>query len=256
MAFFFADESKWQRAVDALNRSADRGDPAGADTEFYDVDIRQQSCVARSKVHLISVAIKRWPHVLHPRGFHVADAAVFLAPVLEFGPFRRWLESSVPKVIHNLGVDWHSLRNHGVIPGGCVNSLARARWVFPERARGRGFSLDSLGVDLLAAGKTESFAELFSEEVEEVVRTKTVTTVTCSCGVEKCRKRKGHEKTSTVSSLPIYKRSRKSVPLQDVVIGHSLWERAVAYAARDAVLALNLSDLIDRQMSREVPWPW
>ncbi len=262
---FFDGPVGWQKVVDSLNRSADRGDTAGIDSEFYgcsgwpEFDIRKMSCAGgRTRVHLWSVAVKRWPHVLSPRGFHVADAAVLLAPALDYTPLRNWLESDAKKVAHNAGVDLHSFGNHGVRVGGCRNSLALARWVWPERARGRGYGADALGADLLGAGKTESFRELFSEEVEEVVRVKQITKTVCNCGEGKCRKRKlpEHGKATSLESLPVIKRRSRQVSLTSVIPGHFLWERAVAYSARDPIIALGVLDLVERRMLGEVPWPW
>lgn len=262
MGYTYADESRWDKVVDALNRAADRGESAGLDTEFYGpgnpaFDVRKNSCAGGgAKVHFLSVAVKRFPHVLHPRGYHVADAAVLLAPALEHPGLRAWLESPARKVVHNLSVDAHSIRNHGISLGGAVNSLDLARWAWPERARGRGFSLDALGVDILGAGKTEDFNELFSEEVVELARIKRLVTKVCSCGEAGCRKRKGHEKTEVVTEEPVYRTVRRRVPLELVVPGHWLWERAVKYSAQDAILALNLDDVLTRKMQERVPWPW
>jgi hypothetical protein len=260
MGHCFAPRDRWGKVADALNKATDRGELVGADTEFWGpdgYDVRKMSPAGgRAFVHLWSVAVKRHPLRLNPRGYHEADAAVMLVDSLEHPPIRSWLESSAPKVFHNLSVDFHSLANHGVKIGGAVDSLEHSRWVWPGRARGPGFSLDSLGWDILGAGKTEDFADVFSVEQEELVKMKTVKRTVCSCGVEKCRKRKGHEKSKLEEEVPVVKRVVKKIPLQSVVPGHSRWERAVAYAARDAVLALNLSDVISREMRREVVWPW
>jgi hypothetical protein len=128
--------------------------------------------------------------------------------------------------------------------------------VWPDRARGRGFSLDALGTDVLGVGKTESFADVFSEEFEEVARMKQVKSTACSCGVPSCRKRKGHEKRVTVTEEPVMRMVVHPIPLESVVPGHRRWDRAVAYAAQDAVLALALNDVMDRKMREDVPWTW
>lgn len=256
MGHFYADRTQWDRVHAALLRQADRGRAAGLDSEFYGLDIRKQSCAGgQSKLHLWSVAINRFPLQLHPRGYYAADAAVFTADAIEHRGLREWLKSDAPKCVHNLSVDDHTFYNSGITLGGAINTLARARWCFPERARGAGFALDDLGVDMLGAGKTEDFKTLFSEEYIEVTE-KTRKVKGCSCGVEKCRKRKGHEK---IIKEEIERKERvksRPVPLESVVPGHVLWERAVAYAARDALLALWLNDRLDRLMEGGVPWPW
>ncbi len=283
MGFIYATEERWDSITAALLRSADRGDPAGLDTEFYgfrggqepagveSFDVRKASCAGgRTRVHVWSVAIKRWPHTLHPRGYYLSDAAVLPAAALEHPGLRGWLESPAQKVVHNLSVDDHSLFNHGIQLNGAINTLSLARWVWPHRARGAGYALDTLGVDLLGAGKTEDYSQLFSEEVEETVRVKETRTKHCSCGVEKCRKRKPeeftepdgefwvrqHRKEEVVTQEPVLRMVKRDIPLESVIPGHPRWERAVAYAAKDAVLALGVFDRAQREMQQEVPWPW
>lgn len=264
MGFRFYDAAHWQRVVDGLNRASDRGDVVGLDTEFYgDVwngqsyDVRKMSPAGgRARVHLLSLAAVRRPQVLQPRGYHLADAAVVLSDALDFTPLVRWLESDAPKVAHNLSVDQHALANHGIALGGVMDTLEHSRWVWPERARGAGYSLDALGNDFLGVGKTDSFSDVFSEEVEECVRTKLVTTTTCSCAIPKCRKRKGHEKTKWTEEIPVMRTVRRSIPLESVVPGHPRWSAAVEYSARDAILAVNLHEVIQREMKKEVVWPW
>lgn len=266
---YAGDSDSWGRVASALLRAAERGEAAGLDSEFFNVDVRSQSCVARSRIHLWSVAIKRWPHVLHPRGYHLADAAVLPAPALEHPPLRRWLESSAPKMVHNAPVDAHSFANHGVVVGGVINTLALARWVFPERARGAGFGLDSLGTDFLGLGKTEGYSDIFTEEVEILVKMRKVTTKSCSCGVLGCKKRKPeefddggefwvkrHDKRTEVTEEPVMKKVMQEVPLEAVVPGHPLFDRAVAYSARDSIVGLGVGDVLMRKMEAKVPCPW
>ncbi len=259
---FFADSNlKIARVVDALNRAADRGEPAGLDTEFYGLDIRRQSTVATSKLHLLSVAVRRHPARVHPRGFGVADAAVFLRPALDHPALARWLEGPAPKVVHNLPVDAHTLCNEGVALGGGINSLALSRWAWPGRARAEGFTLDALARDLLGVGKTESFQELFRRE-EVIYRVRSRRIPFCECGVAP---RRGHPRSSTpgharldrVEETRIPKTIMVPVPLEEVVPGHVLWPRALAYSAQDAVLALAVHELALRDMTktkRVLPW--
>lgn len=268
MGHIYADETQWDKVYGALSRAADRGDTAGLDSEFYNVEIRSQSCVARSRLHLWSVAIHRWPLQLQARGYYAADAAVLTAGAIEHHGLRSWLESSAPKAVHNLPVDAHTFHNAGVTVGGTINTLARSRFVWPERARGAGFDLDGLGIDLLAIGKTEPgwvsenwwktngrprdpavFVRIVEEKIVKQQKTKL-----CSCGVEGCRKRKGHERP--VVSVEETKLHHTFIPMEEVVLGHDRWDRAVAYAARDSLVGLYLHDRIETEMRRGVPFPW
>ncbi len=273
MGHVYADRDRWDKVADALFRQADRGRAAGLDSEFYNVRIREQSCVARSKLHLWSVAVNRYPLVLNPRGYYEADAAVLTADSLEHRRLREWLESDAPKVVHNLPVDAHTFGNHGIVVGGAINTLARSRFCFPDRARGfpepPGFDLDGLGRDVLGLGKTEDgwvsedwwkkhgrpldpaiFVRILEEEVVKKVKAEV-----CSCGVVKCRKRKGHDRPVTEVRETVRKWGGY-IPLEEVVPGHERWERACAYAARDSLVALYLNDRMDRLMDGKIPFPW
>lgn len=244
------------KVVAACHRAFDRGEPIGFDTEFYGVDLGKQSCFARAKLHLFSIAVKRYPRVLAPRGFDVADAAVFTREYLP--DLREILEGPGKKVVHNLPVDAHTLANEGVQLGGGINTLAMARWAWPSRARGAGFTLDALGRDFLGVGKTESFQELFQEEITEY-RSTFRTVRLCECGEAGCRRRsttQGHARIVDRIETRHPKVVIRPVPLQDVLPGHPLWERAVRYAAQDAVLALGVYDLAIREMQKERDVPW
>lgn len=247
------------RVVGALLRARDRREPVGFDTEFFGVDIGNQSCVGLARVHLLSVAVKRDPRVVLPRGYDLADAAVLPATCLEDASFRDWLaDENAEKVVHNAPVDVHACLNSGAVVRGFVNSLALSRWAWPNRARGAGFTLDSLGRDLLGVGKTESFKELFQEEYESYWSTwKKVRR--CECGANPCRKRQntpGHNRIEEEVETVHSKLKTREVPLEEVVPGHRLWERALKYSAQDAVLALGVYDLALRAMEveREIPW--
>jgi hypothetical protein len=190
MGHFYAGPERWDGVHAALQRQAERGRCAGLDSEFYNLDIRKQSCAGgRSRLHLWSVAVNRWPLRLTPRGYYEADACVLTADALNHDGLREWLESDAPKVVHNLAVDAHTFFNSGVCVGGTINTLAWARFCRPERARGAGFDLDGLGVDLLGVGKAGSFSEIFTEHYIEVIE-KPRRTKGCACGVQGCRKRK------------------------------------------------------------------
>lgn len=255
--FYANTDAEITRVVEAANRSLDRGDALGYDSEFFGVDIGKQSCFARSQLHLCSLAVKRHPYQLAPRGYHVADAAVFSRRSLERPDFVKLLENPGPKAVHNLPVDAHTLANAGITLGGGVNTLAMARWAWPERARGLGFTLDALGQDLVGAGKTEDFRELFRVEVTEY-RVTTRREKVCECG-QKCGRRSttpGHTRHEEVVETRHPKLVMRDIPLESVVPGHPLWPRAINYAAQDAWLALAVYDLatLAMQIKREIPW--
>lgn len=254
----FADtEEKITRVVGALLRARDRRDVVGFDTEFYGVDIGKQSTYGNARLHMFSVAVHRFPYVLHPRGYYMADAAVCLHTALP--AFKEWLEDPEgQKVIHNAPVDIHTLANIGINIRGSINSLALSRWAWPGRARGTGFTLDSLGNELLGMGKTEKFTELFQEEYTER-RSTFRKEKRCECGASPCRRRQttpGHCRIEEVVETVHERQAMRPVPLESVVPGHPLWERAVRYAAQDAVMALGVYDLAQHAMKVERTAPW
>lgn len=242
---------------DACLRSLDRGDPIGLDTEFYGLDVRKHSTFARARLHLLSVAVKRFPFVVTPRGHGLADPAVLLRESLP--ALSEVFSHPGAKAVHNLGVDQHTLANEGYELVNGVNTLALARWAWPHRARGAGFTLDSLGIDYLGVGKVTSFAELFQEEVEELRSTFRKTRV-CECGERACGRRsttKGHARREEVIETVHSRLVTRPVPLESVVPGHPLWNRAVDYSAQDAVLALGVWDLAMAELARtQRVYPW
>lgn len=244
------------KVLAAIDASSARGDVTGFDTEFYGVDIGAESTCTRAKLHMFSIAIKRFPHVLTPRGYHLADTVVALAPALPV--FEPYLVGPSRKAVHNLPVDYHCLSNSGVRLAGGINTLATARWAWPERARAEGFTLDALGEDLVGLGKAESYRELFQERVVERRSTWRNETA-CECGNKPCRRRQsvpGHARILNRVETVHEKEVMVPVPLEAVTPGHVLWGRAVEYAARDALLALAVYDLAQAAMrvERDVPW--
>lgn len=259
-AIIYADtDDKIQRVVDACSRAFERDEAIGLDTEFYDVEVGKQSCVARARLHLLSIAVARHPVELSPRGFPIADSAVFTRDALGNAALLRLLAGPGRKAVHNLPVDAHTLENEGVRLGDGVNTLDLSRYTWPDRARGPGFGLDVLGMDFCGAGKLSSFEEIFSETVTEYTsRFKRV--IACECGAKPCRKRAstpGHARLDNMVETRTAKEVVKEIPLNSVVPGHPRWEAALAYSAQDAILALaiyNLCTRILREKQVEVPW--
>jgi hypothetical protein len=228
----------------------------GLDTEFEGVGIGHESCVGKARLHVCSVAIPSGP--LLPRGFNAADSYVFSRGCLSFRSLKEWLEDDTrAKAVHNQPVDSHSIRNCGVQLRGGRNTLAMARWWWPERAKREGFDLDSLGKDFCGAGKTESFDELLGYDDHELVRVQ-AERKRCGCGVLGCRKRlDGHSvKTPEMVEVELKKRVRRHISLFSLSPAHPLWGQYLNYAAWDAVLALWLYQLMMRDGERERPYPW
>jgi DNA polymerase I-like protein with 3'-5' exonuclease and polymerase domains len=233
---------------------------AGLDTEFYGCDITSESPVGRSICHVFSVAVPSGP--LNPRGYNGAESWVFAASALGHAGIKEWLEDrSYAKAVHNQPVDHHTLRNHGVKLRGGINTLAMARFWYPSRAKREGFDLDSLGRDYCGAGKTESFDGLLGYDAIEV-REHEVTKKRCECGVLSCMKKKMDSdfqchtiKTPERVVAPYNVKVRRFIPLADLHPAHPLWARYMAYAAWDAVLALQIYQLMLRDKI-ERPYPW
>lgn len=232
-------------------------DAIGFDTEFYDVEVGKHNVLARGKCHFASLAWDYRGAKLNPRGFTVPHAAVVSREVVtKCEPFRTWIQSQ-KLLAHNAPVDVHIFKNEGVDLKYVVNTLTMARWTWPGRARaqygGGGFGLDALSKDVLGEGKLESFKELFTEEIKTYVdRTEKF----CECGEARCRKRsRGHAKFAR--AFPEERVEVRPVPLELVVPGHPLFERALRYAAQDAVLAFGLYQIMQRTLNnqiRVVPW--
>ena len=220
-------------------------------------DITKESPVGRSICHVFSVAVPSGE--LTPRGFNEAQSWVFPGKLLTHEPIRAWLEDKTcKKLVHNQPVDDHTLANHGVRLRGGVNTLELARFVAPERAKGRGFDLDSLGCDYCGAGKTESFDSLLGFDDKEPYQSE-VLKRRCECGALSCtKKRAGHiEKWPERVEVTQLKKVRRHIPLTDLHPGHPLWARYLAYAAWDAVLALWIYQIFTRTAERtERPYPW
>ncbi len=235
---------------------------AGFDTEFYGVELGKHSVLGRGKVHFASLAWEQGGEKLHPRGFTIPRAAVVSADVVRRCPEFRALFSREDFVFyaHNAPVDAHIFKNEGIGIRNVRNTLTMARWTWPHRARaswGGGFGLDALSKDVLGEGKLEEFKELFSE-TDETWECKTRVEKYCTCGTPRCRKRsQGHEKQERIWEERESKLITRAVPLESVVPGHRLFQRAIRYAAQDAVLAYALKQVMEREMRRQirdVPW--
>jgi hypothetical protein len=228
----------------------------GWDTEFYNCDITRESPVGKSICHVFSVAVPL--PTLHPRGYSHTRSWVFSGALLAHPPVKDYFErSSIIKCAHNIAVDDHTLANHGVHLQGGLNTLEFARFVLPGRARGRGFDLDGLGQDLLGEGKSESFDELLGYDDSEPYEAEELRK-RCECGALSCRKRTfGHlSRWPERVLVSRTRRVRRHALLADLHEGHPLWARYLAYAARDAVVAFNVYEVLRRLAEEQRPYPW
>ncbi len=230
----------------------------GLDTEFHGVDVGRQSCVGRARVHVWSVAVRT--DRVDPRGFHRCRSWVLPAAALLHPALRAVLEDpAIVKAVHNQSVDAHSIRNHGVELRGGVNTLGLIRWQRPGLINQPGrFALKPLMQTLLGRAPVCTFDELVSFDRTVMVSTwKTMTRKVCACGYPGCRKKKGHAKLEIEDVVEVVKekRERGEHPLETIVEGHERWELLLAYAADDAVAALQVKELAE-ETPNPAPWPY
>src|SRR5262249_47250210 len=80
----------------------------------------------------------------------------------------------------------------------------------------------------------------------------------CSCGIEGCRKRKGHTKTIWMEEreVSLQKEIAAEYPLDDISQpSHPLFPRLVDYAIEDAVAALQCAEVVEGTPD-PAPWPY
>lgn len=231
---------------------------AGLDTEFHGVEFGKQSCAGNALVHVWSVALPTGQK--SPRGYTRALSRVLPSQALNHPGLRAWLTSADhAKVAHNMNVDVHAIENtSGMLVAGVQDSLALARWRWPDRvAGGGGYDLKTLARDVLGRRPVGEFDELFSRP-RVVTRTRTVRGSDCACAVPGCRlRRQGHEKTKweRCEEYPVELKTTEMIPLPEIVPGHEKWETLVKYAGEDAEWALELHDLM-RALPDKRPMPW
>lgn len=232
----------------ALARVARRARVIGLDTEFYGLDVRKQSCVGLARVHVWSVAVRTGS--VSPLGFARARGWVLPVAALDHPEIRALLEDeTIWKCVHNQPVDDHAIHNHGVNLRGCVNTLGLARWMWPGLVTAGGFGLKNLMVMKLRRNPVCEYIDVVNDEREiQVLKTKAVKVTRCSCGAEKCKKRKPAEqhtkmKVVEIVSELVTKIDKYQHPLESIVPDHKRWELLVRYAGEDAVAALEVAEL-------------
>jgi DNA polymerase I-like protein with 3'-5' exonuclease and polymerase domains len=229
---------EWQTLINYIYE--DRR-PFGFDTEFTEVDFNAgENCVGRSVLDVWSIGL--YTGELHPRGYEKAKGFVLPSEALSF--FKTLLEDeSIKKPAHNSTVDVHTCYNAGVDVRGIIDTLHLCRFVFPGRFK---YGIDALSREFLDEQKFTSYGELCSipKHVE-----KEVTVRRCECGVDGCRKRKGHTKYDTTETILI-EQGTVEIPISMIQPGSPRWLQKKKYAAQDAVLALELYDFAVRKLKR------
>lgn len=234
---FASDELAWRRVIETCKRAG----LVGFDTETFGHDVETSTTPWRAKVHVWSLAVLT--SSLHPRGFQRAKGVVLPVHALDCRVVRDFLEdSNVRKVAHNAPHDVHAVGNHGINVRGWVDSLPRARMVFPDAGK---FGLKSLCK--LVGRELTPYEKVLTMDVDVPFAARR-----CPCGVDKCSRRsKGHGK----ADVTVLRRLPRLQPLETVVPGHPLWEGLVSYAEEDAVTALELWGLMDKKDSGRPPDP-
>lgn len=216
---------------------------AGLDTEFYEVDFESklETIQHRAQVHVWSVALPDAVRGMDPRGFSHCNSYVLPGEALIF--FKQWLESERNvKYTHHAPAEEHPIYHstQGQVQcRGLVDTLSWARWACPERHPYPGFGLKPLVREFLGREPVGEYATVFSEPVYRECAVKS-----CSCGLDKCRKRKLPDHAKVESTVRVLDKQRKLVPLRSIVAGHSLWPTLVEYSGADAEYSYQLADYL------------
>lgn len=182
------------------------------------------------------------------------------AAALEYRPIVELLEdASIIKLAHNLPHDAHSVRNHGIVLGGGIDTLPRSRLILVDEFS---HSLKPLMENKL--GRTViTFKEVVTvpNEVTVVKRTKHKA---CVCGATPCRKRGPlHVRAKwTLFSPQQVIRGTRELPLETIVPGHFRFPLLTKYSIQDAEGVVELDEYLVRAevwaMKRRgdvvVPW--
>lgn len=260
--------NQWDQLVTLIRKKG----VIGLDTEFYNVDPAKQSCFGRARIHVWSIAVRT--SKLDRRGYSVCRGWMLPAAALDYPPLREVLEdSSIRKEIHNESVDKHSAKNHKIEIRGARDTLNYAKWKRPELINLPGrFKLKNLMWALLRKKPVCTFKELVSDEREIQVPYQKFRTVKgcCSCGVEKCNKRKPtitmtpmgvkvvpHLRTKSKEEFTAYRTKKEKFkhPLESIVPGHPRFALLIKYTIEDAVCALQVAEIAD-ETKDPAPWPY
>lgn len=256
MQIYLDKETQWDGLI---ARIRDQG-VCGFDTEFYNVNVKKQSCVGRARIHVFSLAIRT--KTLHPRGFHVCRGWVLPVAALDYPPMRALLEDeSIRKEIHNESVDSHSLANHKIRLAGGRNTLGLIRYYRPELVKQPGrFALKPLMMSLFGREPVCEYEDVVNDvRPYAKIKLRKMKARECSCGAMGCKFRKGHTKTDIVITEEQIVESEEEyqIPLESIVPGHPRFDLLCRYAAEDAVAALETAEIADDAAKVDpAPWPY
>lgn len=227
---YLANSHDWDNLAYEANRPEYCGARFGLDTETYGHNVRESSPAHRARVDVWSVGFPT-PN-LAPRGFHKYVGYVLPEAALQDPGIRAWLGRG-RFVLHNAGHDRHALARYGIALTDVVDTLERARLLWPGRTT---YGLKALRVDLLGKAGRDGYKWL--TRPEEVV-----------VGVVQSGPNKGR-----------WKMKKVACPMEEIGPGHERWEDKVYYAAEDAVDAPELAevcDLREAELARRLPVsPW
>jgi hypothetical protein len=121
--------------------------------------------------------------------------------------------------------------------------------MWPEMNKVPGYKLKSLMKTKLATEPICTFKELLSYEYYEPVATyKKLKRNVYSCGISGCRKRNHHTKTVQIETVEgIRERKVRALyNLEEIQPGHVRWDLLVEYAGEDAIVALEMLEILER----------
>ncbi len=243
---------QWDRVLDRLEQAHEENVPTGFDSEFYNVDVSEQSCAFRARIHVFSVA---WlTDKITARGYRKARGAVLPKEAMFYPRFRKWLTGPYWKVASNSPVDQHAFSNElDAELGGVENVLSFFRWMVPGLQK---YGLDFATEFLLGRKPFCTFKQLVTEEYEHT-RITLKKVKRCECGNQSCRKRDPlfHERVFTTVETPRTSIKLREIPLEQIIPGHKRHDALVLYAADDAIASAEEKDCL-LQRDRPVPYPW
>jgi hypothetical protein len=233
----------------------------GLDTETYGHNVKTSTPAFRAKIDVWSLALST--SQLSPRGYHLARACVLPLEAAHYPPMKDMLESfEVLHVFHNAHHDQHAFANHDVCIGAVFDTLDAVRLAWP--GLDCGYALKPLRVHLLGKSdrtrfkSTKTHTDLGLTDPIVVEYQVEAETKICACGVEKCRKRKGHEKS--IVKHWVTKTRKEPCPIEGIGPGHARWQMKVDYAGDDAADGLELYELVLKRLRETEPklpnLPW
>ena len=228
-----------------------RAGVCGLDTETYGHDISVSTAPHRATIHVWSLAVLTGER--HPRGHRVASGFTLSRRALDWAA-DFLADPGVLKIGWNLPHDLHAIENTGLALRGGRDGLPRCRVHCPHLPR---HGLKTVGPALV--GRTLSkYEDVVTQDVTEYVDGRGCI---CQGAVEgavwdrpRCPSQGRNKAHRSIPVLrPIVR--RREQPLESIVPGHPLWTGLGAYAAEDAVTALECWDWMDQNPADNPPDP-